>query len=184
MSEIHPKRVLDVGCAKGFLVEALRDRGVDAFGIDVSEYAIGEVRPDIRPYCRVASAVDPFDRTYDLIVCIEVLEHLSEEDGRSAIANMCRSTNDVLFSSTPDDVVEPTHVNVQPRSWWIERFAEHGFPLDVDFDVSFIAAHAMRFRRAPTPVGPLDAVLTQRHALLRRVAVLRRGGRRPRPSDR
>ena len=173
VSEIRPKRVLDVGCAKGFLVEALRDRGVDAFGIDVSEYAIGEVRPDIRPYCRVASAVDPFDRTYDLVVCIEVLEHLSEVEGRSAIANICRSTNDVLFSSTPDDVVEPTHVNVRPRSWWIERFAEHSFQLDVEFDVAFIAAHGMRFKRTPAPVGPLDAVLTQRHALLRQVAGLR-----------
>ena len=48
VAEIKPRRVLDVGCAKGFLVEALRDRGVEAFGIDVSEYAIGEVRPDIR----------------------------------------------------------------------------------------------------------------------------------------
>lgn len=61
VAEVGPKRTLDVGCAKGFLVEALRDRGIEAFGIDISEYAIGEVRSDIRPYCLVASAVDPFD---------------------------------------------------------------------------------------------------------------------------
>ena len=172
VSEIKPRRVLDVGCAKGFLVESLRDRGVEAFGIDISEYAISEVRPDIRPYCRVASAVDPLDCSYDLIVCIEVLEHLGEEEGRAAIANICRSTNDVLFSSTPDDVIEPTHVNVRPRSWWIERFAEQGFDLDVGFDVYFIAAHAMRFRRKPIAEGPMDALLTQRHTLLRQVAGL------------
>src|SRR5437867_12330579 len=57
---IKPKRVLDAGCAKGFLVESLRDRGIEAFGIDISEYAISEVRPDIRPYCRVGSLVIPF----------------------------------------------------------------------------------------------------------------------------
>src|ERR1700675_1482354 len=73
--DVEPKAVLDVGCAKGFLVEALRDRGVEAFGIDISPYAISEVRPDIRHFCRVASAVEPFDRRYDLIICIEVLEH-------------------------------------------------------------------------------------------------------------
>src|SRR5262245_60343314 len=172
VSEIKPRRVLDVGCAKGFLVESLRDRGVDAFGIDISEYAISEVRPDILPYCRVASALDRFDCSYELIVSIEVLEHLSEDEGRVAIANICRSTNDVLFSSTPDDVIEPTHVNVRPRSWWIERFAEQRFDLDVDFDVFFIAAHAMRFRRRPIPEGPMDALLTQRHTLLRQVAGL------------
>ncbi len=172
VAEIKPTRVLDVGCAKGFLVESLRDRGVDAYGIDVSEYAIGEVRPDVRPYCRVASAVEPYDRSYDLIVCIEVLEHLSEEDGRAALANMCGRTNDVLFTSTPDDVIEPTHVNVRPRSWWIERFAEHDFQLDVGFDASFITPHGMRFKRASAPAGPLDAVLIQREELFRRVATL------------
>src|SRR5262245_195872 len=172
VSEIKPRRVLDVGCAKGFLVESLRDRGVEAFGIDISEYAISEVRPDIRPYCRVASALDPLDCSCDLIVSIEMLEHLSEAEGRSAIANICRSTNDVLFSSTPDDVIEPTHQNVRPRSWWIERFSEHGFDLDVGFDVYFIAAHAMRFRRKPISEGPMDALLTHRHALLRQVASL------------
>jgi GT2 family glycosyltransferase/predicted nucleic acid-binding Zn-ribbon protein len=164
--------VLDVGCAKGFLVEALRDRGVEAFGIDISEYAIGEVRPDLEPHCRVASAVEPFDEHYDLITCIEVLEHLGEEDGRTAIANICRSADDVLLSSTPDDVTEPTHVNVRPCSWWIERFAEHGFRLDTDFDAGFIAAHAMRFRAGPAAGSPLDPLLAQRHGLLRQLAAL------------
>ena len=44
VKEIAPKKTLDVGCAKGFLVEALRDRGVLAYGIDLSEYAVSKVR--------------------------------------------------------------------------------------------------------------------------------------------
>src|SRR5262249_36252556 len=51
VKDIGPRTVLDVGCAKGFLVEALRDRGVDAYGLDVSEYAIGQPRDDIRGFC-------------------------------------------------------------------------------------------------------------------------------------
>jgi GT2 family glycosyltransferase/SAM-dependent methyltransferase len=166
--DIKPKRVLDVGCAKGFLVEALRDRGVDAWGIDISEYAIGEVRDDIRPFCRVGSVVDlTADDTCDLVVCIEVLEHLDEDDGRRAIAAICASTSDVLFSSSPDDFTEPTHVNVRSRSWWIDRFAERGLQLDVGFDAGFIAPHAMRFRADASISSPLDALLAQRHRLLR-----------------
>src|SRR5262245_46585589 len=166
VADIKPRRVLDVGCAKGFLVEALRDRGVDADGIDVSAYAIGEVRPDVRPYCRVASATEPIDGAYDLITCIEVLEHMDEADGRRAIANICAAAADVLFSSTPDDFTEPTHVNVRPRSWWIDQFAAQGLQLDVEYDAGFVAAHAMRFRRGAA-VDSLDAVLAQRHSLLR-----------------
>lgn len=33
----NPKKVLDVGCAKGFLVYALREIGIASFGVDVSQ---------------------------------------------------------------------------------------------------------------------------------------------------
>src|SRR5437762_530513 len=52
---LRPKNVFDAGCAWGFLVESLCDRGVHARGVDISEYAIGKVRPDLRPHCSVAS---------------------------------------------------------------------------------------------------------------------------------
>jgi 2-polyprenyl-3-methyl-5-hydroxy-6-metoxy-1,4-benzoquinol methylase len=35
--EINPGSVLDAGCAMGFLVEALRQRGVEAYGVDISD---------------------------------------------------------------------------------------------------------------------------------------------------
>jgi len=173
VAQIKPRRVLDVGCAKGFLVEALRDRGVEAFGIDISEYAIGEVREDIRPYCRLASAAEPLHGRYDLITCIEVVEHLGEEEGRRAIANICGSTEDVLFSSTPDDFAEPTHVNVRPTAWWIERFAEHGFHVELEFDAGVVAPHALRFRAGPATRGAVDGLLGQRHRLMDQIVALR-----------
>src|SRR5262245_43923444 len=73
---IAPPTVLDAGCAMGFLVEGLRARGVDAWGVDISEYAIGQVHESLRPYCWVGSLAEPLPQRYDLIVCIEVLEHM------------------------------------------------------------------------------------------------------------
>ena len=76
----HPQTVLDAGCAMGLLVEALRDLGVEAYGVDLSEYAISQVREDIRPYCAAGSLADPLPdclpRRYDLVVSMEVLEHI------------------------------------------------------------------------------------------------------------
>ena len=46
---LSPKRVFDAGCAMGFLVESLWDRGVEAWGVDISEYAISRVRKDMAP---------------------------------------------------------------------------------------------------------------------------------------
>jgi SAM-dependent methyltransferase len=150
--EIAPSSVLDAGCALGFLVESLRRRGVAAFGIDISEYAIANAHADIQPYCRVGSIAEPFPQRYDLIVCIEVLEHMPLQEAERAIANFCRHTDDVVFSSTPFDYKEPTHFNVQSPEYWAAQYARHGFYRDVDFDGSFITPWAARFRRATEPI--------------------------------
>ncbi len=147
VEEIGPKTVLDAGCAKGFLVEALRDKGVEAYGIDISKYAMAEVRDDIRQFCKIGSILEPLEMRYDLIITIEVMEHLTPEEGKKAIKNLCGATDDILFTSTPDDFKEPTHLNVQPPEYWAEIFALHGFIRDIDYDPSYIADHAMRFVR-------------------------------------
>src|SRR5258708_4614353 len=51
IAEIGPRRVLDAGCGFGFLVEALRARGVEAAGMDVSEYAVQNIHESVREYC-------------------------------------------------------------------------------------------------------------------------------------
>jgi GT2 family glycosyltransferase/SAM-dependent methyltransferase len=152
ISDINPKTVLDAGCAMGFLVEGLRQREVEAYGIDISEYAIENVHPEIKPYCWVGSIAEPFQQTYDLIVSIEVLEHMSQADAEQAIRNFCTFSDRVLFSSTPFDYREATHFNVQPPEYWAEQFARHGFLRDVDFDASFITPWAVLYTRKDEPV--------------------------------
>lgn len=152
VAEIAPATVLDAGCAMGFLVEMLRERGVEAYGVDVSDYAISRVHPAVAPFCRVASISAPLERRYDLIVCIEVLEHLPAEESAAAVANLCRHSDDILFSSTPFDYREASHFNVQPPEYWAAQFARHGFFRDVDFDAGFITEWAVRFRRRSEPL--------------------------------
>src|SRR5262245_21764969 len=162
VNSIRPSTVLDAGCAIGFLVEALRDRGVDAVGVDISEYAIRQGRSDIQPYCWVGSICDPFPQKYDLLVCIEVLEHLPANEAEPAVENFCQCTEDVLISSTPFDYKEVTHLNVRPPDYWAELFARHGFFRDVDFDASFISPWAVRFRRVREPVARIVATYERR----------------------
>ena len=147
IKELEPKSVLDAGCAWGFLVEALRNRGVEAWGIDISEYAISNVHESIKDYCKVGSIVQPFDRKYDLIVNIEVLEHMQQADAAKAIENICLSSDRVLFSSTPFDYAEVTHVNVQAPEYWSKEFALHDFYRDLDFDGSFVTPWTSLFTR-------------------------------------
>ncbi|GAB4448486.1 MAG: hypothetical protein OHK0015_53250 [Chloroflexi bacterium OHK40] len=151
VAEIDPRSALDAGCALGMLVERLRARGVDAEGVDISSFAIGQAHPSVRPFVRVGSVAEPFGRRYDLIVSIEVLEHMPRAEAEQAVANFCAHSDDVLFSSSPHDHKEATHFNVNPPEYWAELFARHGLFRDVEFDASFITPWAVRFRRRADP---------------------------------
>lgn len=152
-NELRPINVLDAGCAKGFLVEALRDREINAYGIDISEYALSQVREDIKPFCKNISITEPLEQRYDLIVCIEVLEHLEMRDIKRAIANFCEHSDTILFSSTPFVYKEETHINVKPIEFWCEQFAYQGFYHDVEYDATYISVQSMCFRR-----GNIDSI--------------------------
>lgn len=147
LQELQPQTVLDAGCAKGFFVEMLRKRGIEAYGVDISEYAISEVDESIKPYCWVGSVAEPFPQRYDLIVCIEVLEHMTQWEAEKAVENLCAHADDIIFSSTPFDYREATHFNVHSPEYWSSLFARHGFFRDVDFDATFITPWSIRFQR-------------------------------------
>lgn len=152
VSDIQPKTVLDAGCAMGFLVEGLRNLGVEAYGVDISDFAIENVDAGIRDYCWQGSIVEPFPRSYDLIVSIEVFEHMEPQDAEVAAKNLCQHTEDIIFSSTPFDYKEATHFNVRPPEYWSELLAKQGFFRDVDFDATFITDWAVRYRRVDAPL--------------------------------
>ena len=54
-----PETVLDAGCGFGLLVGALRERGVQAFGIDAAPHAISQIPAWLAPYCRLGSIAPP-----------------------------------------------------------------------------------------------------------------------------
>lgn len=164
-----PSTVLDAGFGAGLLVRALRDRGVDASGIDISEYALSQLPPELREHCRLASVTEELPGSYDLVICIEVLEHLSAAAGASAIANFARHTDRVLFSSTPDDVTEPTHVNVQPPEYWVRSFATVGFVPAMTDVSAVVAPQAIVFERGSfnDAVAVASSYENQRYALAR-----------------
>ena len=85
-------RVLDVGCAKGFLVKDFVDLGIDAFGLDISKYAILNCPTDIVGRLHIGSADNlPFpDDSFAAVVSINVIHNLPLEGCIRALQEMER----------------------------------------------------------------------------------------------
>jgi len=76
------EKVLDIGCAKGFLVKDLLSIGIDAYGVDVSEYALANSEPEVSGRLQIASADKlPFpDNSFSAVLSINTLHNLSREN--------------------------------------------------------------------------------------------------------
>ena len=157
VARLSPTRVLDAGCALGLLVEKLRERRVEAWGVDISEFAIAQVHESVQPYCVVGSLTEPLPgelpEQFDLVTCIEVVEHMSPAEGEKAIARLTTLSDRILFSSSPTDFGEATHLNVQAPEHWSALFARSGFLRNVDFDPRLPTEWTTLYERATAEVG-------------------------------
>jgi O-antigen biosynthesis protein len=59
----------------------------------------------------------------------------------------------VLFSSTPDEFGDPTHLNVESPAYWSTLFESNGFIRDFAADASYLAPQAVLYRRSDVRVG-------------------------------
>ena len=76
--------VLDVGCAKGFFLYDLKQElpGISINGVDISEYAIKNAKPEVKEYLQVANATKlPFkDDSFDFVMSVNTVHNLNRED--------------------------------------------------------------------------------------------------------
>ena len=86
------QKVLDIGCAKGFLVKDLVDLGIDAVGIDISKYAIDNAMPEIkdRLFLGNANNLKFSDFEFDAVLSINTIHNLDREGCKKAIQEMKR----------------------------------------------------------------------------------------------
>jgi hypothetical protein len=133
VADLQPDSVLDAGSGLGAVVEKLRELDVDASGIDTLE-----------------ALTEPLEHKYDLVLCVDVLERVAPADTENVLGNLCAATDRVLFSSTPFEYAEPSHVNVHAPEDWSAQFARQGFVRNLDFDASFLTPWAALYERSHT----------------------------------
>ena len=132
--------ILDFGCAKGYLVKGFRLLHREAYGVDISDYAISQAPGEIRPKLFLVKPGDSIpiidNRRYDYVIAKDVLEHVPYEQ-LSAILQELRWACRCMFVVVPlgengkfnvpayeNDV---THIIREPLEWWRGMFEDNGF---------------------------------------------------------
>lgn len=86
--------VLDVGCAKGFMLHDMAELipGITVKGVDISDYAIDHAIDDMKPHVSVASATKlPFaDKSFDVVISINTVHNLVRDDCATALREIER----------------------------------------------------------------------------------------------
>lgn len=93
--------VLQIGCDKGFLIEAFYDLlpKMKLCGTDVSEYAIRSASPKVRKFLRIAPFTDfPYeDSSYDLVLAIGPVYSLNLSDAIRCLKEIVRVSKGKSF---------------------------------------------------------------------------------------
>ncbi|SRR5579884_2834514 len=143
-------RVLDVGCAKGFLLHDLRQviPGIRVAGLDISAYAIGQAIEDVRPFLVLGSADRlPFaDRSFDLVVSINTVHNLDLDRCKQAIREMERVSRAYKYLQVDSFLTEEQRENFErwqltaltyfPPDGWRRLFAAAGYTGDYYWTVT------------------------------------------------
>lgn len=142
-------RVLEIGCAKGYILIEFLKLGMRVAGIDTSSYAVESAHPVVCSHIRVGDACElPFDDgAFNLVFGKEVLPHLSESGIRRAVLECMRVSRgpvffDIQCGRTRTELEhikrwDATHKTVKPPRWWDSLFQELNFSGDIHYKVLF-----------------------------------------------
>lgn len=136
--------VLDVGCAKGFMLHDMAELipGITVKGVDISDYAIEHAIDDMKPHVSVASATRlPFaDKSFDVVISINTVHNLVRDDCATALREIERVARKGAFITV--DAYRDDEEKRRMMAWnltaqtimhvdeWTAFFAEIGYTGD------------------------------------------------------
>ncbi|MFB3785924.1 MAG: methyltransferase domain-containing protein [bacterium] len=131
-------RWLDLGCAYGHLIAQAVERGVEAYGADISSYALRRHPPARGRLIRSLAAPLPFlDSRFGVVSAFDLFEHLDDPEPALREIGRVLKPGGFLLLTTPDPLhfhrPEPTHIHERPPSYWIDLLRRHGWRVALRF---------------------------------------------------
>lgn len=126
-----PKSVVDVGCGIGTWLEACEQLGInDYIGMDGNYVNRESLLIDAKKFIPVDLAANfGLNRIFDLVISLEVAEHLSKNSSSQFVENLTKLGDVVLFSAAIPGQGGTNHINEAFPDFWINLFEKNGFYL-------------------------------------------------------
>jgi 2-polyprenyl-3-methyl-5-hydroxy-6-metoxy-1,4-benzoquinol methylase len=143
--------VLELGTGGGEITNVFRDRGLDYVAVEGTTPGARRLTAAGHPPERVIAAdlrrLEPLGRTFDLVMCTEVIEHI-EPFFASRVIELCTRHADTVWFSAADRNRRPHvhHMNEQDIEVWDNLFAFLGFSVSLELDRRYDRASRMYLR--------------------------------------
>jgi 2-polyprenyl-3-methyl-5-hydroxy-6-metoxy-1,4-benzoquinol methylase len=127
LDRFKPASVLDFGCGTGKSLRYFIMQGLEAWGVEGSDKAIS-LSADRKQITR-HNFERPLDlrRTFDLLWCFEVVEHIRPEKVDVLLDSMVRHSSLIVISAARPGQGGDGHFNEQPPEYWIHRMKARGY---------------------------------------------------------
>ncbi len=111
-------RLLEVGCACGFLLEAARRRGFQPVGVELSQWAVDYARREfgVEAHCGTLAQHNFANESFDVAVMADVIEHLPDPAGELRRIHALLRPGGLLLILTPD--ISSLAARLAGRHWW------------------------------------------------------------------
>jgi predicted SAM-dependent methyltransferase len=122
LMERKPESVLELGCARGFILKRAEDAGVRVKGLEVSDHCVlTRAVEDVVNWDLTQTPWPIKDKEFDLAFSVATLEHVPESAMPAVAAELARTCKRGLHGvdfGTEDDGFDKTHCNLKPKSYW------------------------------------------------------------------
>ena len=129
IDEFNPQIIIDVGCGTGALLERFQKNGCKVLGLEYSDAALAICdRRGVKALkYDIETCAIPDLGQYDVLVSIEVAEHLPKACADSYVHLLTSLSRVIVFTAAPPGQGGTDHINEQPPEYWITKFLDHGF---------------------------------------------------------
>lgn len=131
--ELKPKSVLELGCARGYILKRLEDADIETKGLEISRHCyLTRVSDCIQTWDITKTPWPIDDKSIDLAYSIAVLEHIPEQFIPAISKELERTCIRGIhgIDITDEDGFDKTHVTIKDIKWWQERLPPSHIPVN------------------------------------------------------